>query len=74
MSEQLDSIASYSIGGTAIVLSLANIASVAGQIAMILGCIVVVIRVIHDVVKLNRLIGEKPNENGRYKSNYSEKE
>ena len=74
MSEQLDSIASYSIGGTAIALSLANVASAAGQIAMILGCVVVIIRVVHDVVKLRRLISEKPNENGRYKSNYAEKE
>lgn len=59
MNEKVDSIASYSIGGCAIALSLADISTVAQQVAMILGAVVVIIRVIHDSVGLVRRIKRK---------------
>ncbi len=56
MTEKIDSLASYSIGGCAIAVSLADISTLAQQIAMILGAVVVVIRVIHDTIGLVRRI------------------
>lgn len=57
--EVVDSAASYGIGGSAIVLSLAEIATIAQHIALILGCIIVVIRLIHDAIGLYRRIKNK---------------
>ncbi len=56
MSEKIDSVTSYSIGGCAIALSLADVSTVAQELAMIFGCVVVIIRVIHDGIGLWRRV------------------
>lgn len=59
--EAIDSITSYGVGGTAFTIAtLADIAGVAQAITVILACIVVAIRLIHDSVRLWRYLkGEK---------------
>ncbi len=59
MSEKIDSIASYSIGGCAIAVSLADISTVAQELAMILGFVVVLIRLVHDGIGLYHRIKKK---------------
>ncbi len=59
MNDKIDSVTSYSIGGCAIALSLADISTAAQELAMIFGCIVVIIRVVHDAVGLYRRIMKK---------------
>lgn len=55
--EILESAVSYSIGGgSALAASLINISNDAQAIAIICGCFVVFIRLIHDAVKLWRYI------------------
>lgn len=50
-----DSVASYGIGGMSIIVAyLADIAVVAQQLAIIFGCLVVAIRLLHDGLKLYR--------------------
>lgn len=56
LNEKIDSVVSYSIGGSAIAISLADISTVAQHVALILGCVVVIIRVIHDAIGLWNLI------------------
>ncbi len=64
MNEKIDSVTSYSIGGCAIALSLADISTVAQQLAMIFGCIVVIIRVVHDAIGLwHKLKGHEEKNN-----------
>lgn len=53
--EIIESAKSYAVGGgTLTFASLVDIASVAQQLAIILGCAVVAIRLIHDSLKLWR--------------------
>lgn len=59
ISEKTDSVTSYTIGGCSIALSLADISTIAQEIALILGCVVVIIRVIHDAIGLIRRIKRK---------------
>lgn len=59
LNEKVDSIASYSIGGSAIAISLADISTLAQHVALILGCVVVAIRVIHDGIGLVRRFHDK---------------
>lgn len=58
--ETAESIASYSIGGgAAAVVNLADIAETAQQLTIILACLVVVIRLIHDGIRLYRYLRYK---------------
>lgn len=57
--ETINGVTSYSIGGSAIALSLANISTLAQQVALILGCVVVIIRVVYDGIALYRRIKNK---------------
>lgn len=59
LNEKAQAISSYSIGGSAIALSLADISTMAQHIALILGCVVVAIRVVHDGIGLMRRIKDK---------------
>jgi hypothetical protein len=56
INELEQSIASYGLGGGLITLSLSDMAAKAQQIAIILGCLVVAVRLIHDVIALYRKI------------------
>ena len=58
--ETLDSAVSYTVGGGgAAIASLVEISNVAQSIAIVLGCIVVAIRLVHDAVRLYRFIKNK---------------
>lgn len=50
---------SYGAGAGTIALSLTELATVAQQVGIILGCIVVALRLIHDAVMLYRKLKEK---------------
>lgn len=55
--EVIDSAVSYGIGGgSALVATLMNISNEAQALAIVFGCLVVFIRLIHDAVKLYRFI------------------
>lgn len=59
--EVIQSTISYASGGSLIGLaSLADIAQQAQAWALILGCIVVAIRLVHDLIALIRFIQKKP--------------
>lgn len=59
--ETVESASSYAIGGASIAIgTLTEIANVAQSVAIIIGCAVVLIRLIHDSVRLYRYIKEKP--------------
>lgn len=59
LGEKTEAISSYSIGASAIAISLADISTIAQHVALILGCIVVAIRVVHDGIGLVRRIKNK---------------
>lgn len=59
VNDKIEAAASYSIGGSAIAISLADISTMAQHVALILGCIVVAIRVVHDGIGLIRRIKNK---------------
>lgn len=52
--EFVDSVLSYGGGSTLIVASLSDIATFAQQVGIILGCLLVVIKLIYDIMKLRR--------------------
>lgn len=60
MQNKLDSAASY-IGGTSLIAvsSLADIATIAQQLGMILGFIVIAVKLVYDVIKFKREIIDK---------------
>lgn len=61
--EALDSVVSYGIGGgSALMATLMNITSEAQALAIIFGCFVVFIRLVHDTVKLFRFIRDGKDE------------
>ena len=56
---------SYGSGGGLLAFaSLADLANAASQVAIILGCLVVAIRLVHDAVALFRFLKKKPNDKG----------
>lgn len=58
--ETADSMTSYAIGGGSVfIASLVEVATYAQSIAIILGCLVVAIRLVHDSVRLIRYLKEK---------------
>ncbi len=53
--QTIDSATSYTIGGTGLLISqLTDVATFAQAITVILACVVVAIRLVHDAVKLYR--------------------
>jgi hypothetical protein len=58
--ETIESVASYTVGGAGITIaSLADLATTAQSITIILACLVVSVRLAHDSVRLWRYLKEK---------------
>lgn len=55
---------SYAVGGMAVTtsLSLADVATTSQQLAIVFALVVVILRVVHDTVRLIRYLKDRPHE------------
>lgn len=54
LDEMQQAVASYGLGGGLITLSLAEIANTMQQVAIILGCLIVALRLLHDILMFRK--------------------